>query len=147
MELTVDIFFSKTMTLQKTTQKIFTFSAVATLAGATSWVNAVSPALAEVNNSNYVCYLYGSDGQQYDLSDLCGVSETGTQADKTAAEEMVAEEIVAEETVVEDEGETTEAIAPTDSPTRPTSLIGTDNTLPTIENTTRLLAAPEPTDS
>ncbi len=141
MELTVNIFSLKTMTLQKTTQKIFIFSAVATLAGAISWTNAVSPASAEVNNSDYVCYLYGSDGQQYDLSALCGVSETGTQADKT-----VAKEIAAEEAVVEDESETTEAIAPTDSPTQPASLTGTANTLPTIENTTRLLAAPKPTD-
>ncbi len=126
------------MTLQKTTQKTFIFSTFATIAGITIWVNAVSPTLAEVNNADYVCYLYGSDGQQYDLSALCG-SEIETQ-EGTAAEGTAAEE------TVENESETTEAIAPADRPTQPASLTGTADTLPTIENTTRQLTAPEPTD-
>ncbi|MBE9060020.1 hypothetical protein [cf. Phormidesmis sp. LEGE 11477] len=114
--------------------------------GAASWLSIAPTALAQVNTADYVCYLHGSDGRHYDLSALCGASDTQAGEAEQAALEEAALEPDPETDIDEANGEVTDAapgIADTDQFSSPLSA---EEVLRTIDDATRLLNAPNSTN-
>ena len=138
------------MTLQAIAQKIFTFSALTTLVSL-GWSNATSGAIAQVNNADHACYLYGSDGQHYDLSALCGAASLEASTPKNGASTETATE-----SDTEAESGSAEVMPAQTAPTRTIAepprtvsepLSTTGSRLPRIENTMSLPAVPKPAGS
>lgn len=118
------------MTFQASTLTIFALGVLGTSVG---WLGVAPTAIAEIDTGDHVCYFHGADGQEHDLSALC----TGFESSADTAEQ----DINAEREV--DRKPTNTADALQSIPSKLGS--APDDLLPTLDNATRLLSAPEPT--
>ena len=60
------------MRVQTRSHKLLVWSVLSLLGAASTNLLSPSKAIAQVNNADLACYLHSPDGQQYDLSALCG---------------------------------------------------------------------------
>lgn len=128
--------------LQPTALKIFIFGAIGLSIGAASWLSGAPAAATQVDTADPVCYLYGSDGQQYDLSALCGTSDTERQQNQTRAA-IGAEPEAGSKPADSEPVDTADVPQPTLTEAPPLL----EEILPRLENATRLLSPPEPAGS
>ncbi|MEM8501645.1 MAG: hypothetical protein AAF716_00655 [Cyanobacteria bacterium P01_D01_bin.1] len=118
------------MTSQASTLTIFALSILGTSVG---WFGVVPAAIAEIDTGDHVCYFHGADGQEHDLSALC----TGFESSAATAEQQ---DINAEPEVDSKPTNAADELQSIPSELRSAP----DDLLPTLENATRLLSAPEP---